>query len=343
MDALSRTARIPPPAPGAPLGAARDNATGGDKAPPVVLRVDNVVPFVAERSDGSAARRPLSAQDAAWPGGGQAAAMAAAREALPRRSTGRLRWAACWALALACHAAVAAALLLYWHPAEEQIAGAPLILIELAPLPVAPAMTPSDAPPGPQQTQTAAAPPVEPTVARDAKPEPNKSEPETPVETTATVPPAPQTEQPVAMLPQRKPAQQPREEKHHQSAARQASAPSSAAHRAKRAAAPASGASARNPTALPNWKSRLVARLERYKRYPAEAQARGEHGVTQLAFSVDRRGGVHRARILRSSGSTALDRATLALIARAQPLPPPPPEIRGAQIAIVVPIRYNIR
>ena len=174
MDALSRTVRIPPRAPGATLGAARDNATGGDKAPPVVLRVDNVVPFVAERSDGSAARRPLSAQDAAWPGGGQAAAMAAAREALPRRSTRQLRWAACWALALACHAAVAAALLLYWHPAEEQIAGAPLILIELAPLPVAPAMTPSDAPPGPQQTQTAAAPPVEPTVARDTKPEPNK-------------------------------------------------------------------------------------------------------------------------------------------------------------------------
>jgi len=337
MDALSRIVRMPPPA---PLGAARDEATGGDKAPPVVLRVDNVVPFVAERSDGSAARRPPSAQDAGWPGGGQAAAMAAAHEALPRRRRERLRWAACWALALACHAAVAAALLLYWPPAAEQIAGAPLILIELAPLPVAPAMTPSDAPPGPQQTQTAAAPPPEPPV---AKPE-LKPEPEQPAETTqtVTVPPAPQAERPVAALPPPKPAQQPREEKHQQSAARQASAPSSAAHRANRAAAPAPGASARNPAALPNWKSRLVAWLERYKRYPAEAQARGEHGVTQLAFSVDRSGGVHRVRILRSSGSTALDRATLALIARAQPLPPPP-EIRGAQIAIVVPIRYNIR
>jgi periplasmic protein TonB len=343
MDTANRILQFSPPVPGAPLGAARDDATGGDKAPPVVLRVDNVVPFVAERSDGGAARRPISAQDAAWPGGGQAAAMAAAREALPRRPTGRLRWAACLALALAFHAAVIAALLRYWHPAEEQIAGAPLILIELAPLPVAPAVTPSDAPPGPQQMQTAAAPPVEPTVARDVKPEPNRPEPEKPVETTATVPPAPQAEQPVAALPPPKPAEQPREEKHRQSAARQASAPSSAAHRANRAAAPAPGASAHNPAALPNWKSRLVARLERYKRYPAEAQARGEHGVAQLAFSVDRSGGVHRARILRSSGSAALDRATLTLIARAQPLPPPPPEIRGAQIAIVVPIRYNIR
>jgi periplasmic protein TonB len=341
MDAISRIVRIPPPAPRTPLGAALDDATGGHNAPPVVLRADNVVPFVAGRSDGSAARRPLSAPDAGWSGGGQAAAMTATREALPRRRKGRLRWTACWALALAFHAAVAAALLLYWRPEQEQVAGAPLILIELAPLPVAPAVTPSDVPPGPQQTQTAAAPPPEPpAIKREVTPPPQQ-----PVEQTETaaLPPAPPAEQPVAALPPPKPAKQPREEKHRQSAARQASAPSSAAHRANRAAAPAPGASARHRAALSNWQSRVFAQIARYKRYPAEAQARGEHGVAQLAFSVDRSGGVHRARILRSSGSTALDRATLALIARAQPLPPPPPEIRGAQIAIVVPIRYNIR
>jgi protein TonB len=103
------------------------------------------------------------------------------------------------------------------------------------------------------------------------------------------------------------------------------------------------GASSQNPNALPNWKSELVARLERAKRYPPEAQSRGEHGVAQLAFSVDRSGGVHNARIVHSSGSSLLDEATLALIGRAAPLPPPPSEISGSQIAIVVPIRYNIR
>jgi hypothetical protein len=30
-------------------------------------------------------------------------------------------------------------------------------------------------------------------------------------------------------------------------------------------------------------------------------------------------------------------------VARPQPLPPPPPELAGEKIAIVVPIRYNIR
>ncbi len=121
------------------------------------------------------------------------------------------------------------------------------------------------------------------------------------------------------------------------------SAPSAVEQKAERAAAPAAGALSHNSNALPNWKSALVSQLERYKRYPSQAQARGEYGVAQLAFSVDRSGGVHNARIVRSSGSSALDSATLDLVARAQPLPPPPPEIHGAQIPIVVPIRYSVR
>jgi len=52
---------------------------------------------------------------------------------------------------------------------------------------------------------------------------------------------------------------------------------------------------------------------------------------------------VHNARIVRSSGSSLLDEATLQLVERAAPLPPPPAEIAGAQIAIAVPIRYSIR
>ncbi len=322
MDATNRIVRFPAPT---PLGAARDDAIGADEAPPVVLHAGNVVPFVVGSSERA-----------------QAISLTAMREALPRRRPERLRWVACLALALAFHAAGAAALLHYWRAEEDQVAGAPLILIELAPLPVAPAVTPSQAPPGPQQTQTAAAPPSEPPVAKpEVKPEPK---PEQLVETTETVtiPPAPQAEQAVAVLPPPKPTEKPEPKKHTPSPARQASAPSTAPHRAQRAAAPSPGASAGNPYALPNWKSRLLARLERYKRYPAQAQARGEHGVVRLAFSVDRSGGVHNARILRSSGSATLDRATLALVARAQPLPPPP-ATSGGRIAIVIPIRYNMR
>ena len=52
---------------------------------------------------------------------------------------------------------------------------------------------------------------------------------------------------------------------------------------------------------------------------------------------------MHNARIVRSSGSSLLDRETLALVERAQPLPPPPPDMSGAMIPITVPLRYNYR
>jgi protein TonB len=139
------------------------------------------------------------------------------------------------------------------------------------------------------------------------------------------------------------PVEKPKENKQKQKHASLASAPSTAEQRAERAAAPAPGAASRNPDALPNWKSALVARLERYKRYPPEAQSRGEYGVAQLAFNVDRSGGVHHPHITRSSGSSLLDRETVALAERASPMPPPPPEVVGTQIPIVVPIRYNTR
>jgi protein TonB len=121
---------------------------------------------------------------------------------------------------------------------------------------------------------------------------------------------------------------------------------------AKRATIPQAPAPAREPptklacgrSPADCWKLEVVARLERYKRYPAEAKSRREKGAAQLSFVVDRGGTVRDARILRSSGSPALDFETLQLVERAtasQPLPPPPPEIIGAQIPIVVPVAYR--
>jgi protein TonB len=238
------------------------------------------------------------------------------------------RWGACFALALCFHAAGAAALLARWNEETDQVANAPVITIELAPAPVAPAITPTELPPGPAQQQA------------EAQPAPVSDKPVEKVE----LKPEPVQQPELSVMPPPKPVAKPKEKKRPmQKHASLATAPSTAERRAKHAAAPMPGASSRNSNALPSWKSRLVARLERYKRYPPEAQARGDHGVAQLAFSIDRNGGVHRARIIRSSGSSLLDRATLALVARAAPLPPPPPEVPGAQIAIVVPVRYDIR
>ena len=102
-------------------------------------------------------------------------------------------------------------------------------------------------------------------------------------------------------------------------------------------------ASVSDSNAIPTWKRQVVSLLERNKRYPAVAQARGEKGTAELAFSLDRPGRVTASRIVRSSGSAALDQETLELVRRAQPFPPPPPELAGGEISLSVPIKFNIR
>ena len=169
--------------------------------------------------------------------------------------------------------------------------------------------------------------------AEPAKDEPPRErEPEEILTTSLT--PTPQVEVLPEPAPQPKPESAPRREP-----ARVTAAPSPANRHARRAAAPSPGAASQS-IALPSWRSALVAQLERSKRYPAEAG--GARGVAVLAFNIDRQGRVHQARISKSSGSSALDRETLALAARAQPLPPPPAELTGAQIPIAVPLRYNM-
>jgi periplasmic protein TonB len=89
------------------------------------------------------------------------------------------------------------------------------------------------------------------------------------------------------------------------------------------------------------WRNQIVTILERNKRYPSDARARGEQGVTRLAFSIDGQGRLLSSRIVASSGSATLDAETLALVQRAQPYPPPPPELAGSEMT--VPVSFNIR
>ena len=89
------------------------------------------------------------------------------------------------------------------------------------------------------------------------------------------------------------------------------------------------------------WRSQIVTILERNKRYPSEARARGEQGVTRLAFRIDSEGHLMSSRVVASSGSATLDAETLALVQRAQPYPPPPPELAGSELT--VPVSFSIR
>src|SRR5258705_4908060 len=101
---------------------------------------------------------------------------------------------------------------------------------------------------------------------------------------------------------------------------------------------------ARTPqVAVARWQTQLAAHIEHFKRYPAEARSRGEQGIAKVAFKIDHEGHVLSSRIVQSSGSAALDQETLAMLARAQPMPPPPDQISDAQLSFVVPVRFNFR
>ena len=230
------------------------------------------------------------------------------------------RWGACFALAIAFHAAGAAALFARWTEDSNLVGGTPIVMVDLAPVAVSP------------NTMTDVAP--APVLQQEAEPEP---QPEKPIE-KIELPPDPKSE-PVVAMPPPKPIEPPKEKKPKQKHASLASAPTRADQQADRPAAPMPGVSSRSSDALPSWITQVSAKIQRNKRYPSEA--RGDLGVVRVSFSVDRQGGIHSVRLVKSSGSSILDKEALALVQRAEPLPPPPPEIPGAQIPLSQQINYN--
>ncbi|PYD79153.1 energy transducer TonB [Komagataeibacter sucrofermentans] len=209
------------------------------------------------------------------------------------------------------------------------------IAIDLAPEPVATPMPPTDAPPGPMQSLSqpdptpqpppeisappspALHPPVAVPRAEDRKPPPKKKRPTPPVRDAP---------------PDRKPP-----------AAATTAPPSLVAPPAAMQAAPMPGADPAHAThAVPTWQAALLARLEHYKRYPAQAQAGRQEGVAVLHFSMDRQGHVLSARIGHSAGHALLDEETLALLRRAEPLPVPPAEVKGDPVVLSVPVEFHL-
>ena len=92
-----------------------------------------------------------------------------------------------------------------------------------------------------------------------------------------------------------------------------------------------------------NWETSLVRQIQRYKRYPPGAQSRNEQGVVLLSFSLDRTGHVLAHSIAKSSGYADLDNEVMAMIMRAEPLPPFPETMPQPRLDLTVPIRFSLR
>ena len=251
------------------------------------------------------------------------------------------RWALSAAIVVLAHGAIAAGMVT-WREEIEPAEPAAAIVVEFAPVPVAPAAPPTDIAPGPEQVMSEASPerPVEHVEEEQKVEEKLASKPieEPPPE----IKPAPNPDVAIEPPKQEVAKLQPQEPR--------TPAPTTSAPQAlpeENAAVPAAPMQGRlTPTpsnAVPTWKTHILALLERNKRYPEMAQSRHQEGVAQVFFSLDRQGRVINSRLVHSSGASALDDEALALLRRAEPFPPPPPELPGARVDLMVPIRFNLR
>jgi protein TonB len=264
-----------------------------------------------------------------------------------------VRWVLCGALVVFAHAS-AAAVIAHWADPIGRSEPAGAITVELAPMAVAPSdaqdnvapgpeMVQADTPPDQPQNEKAEDKPVEQTPSEQKAEVEEKVEPK-PIE-EPQVAPAPIVEKPEVAIavPPPKPAKAHPKPKPARPPAPATTAPQRAQHLAALPAAPAQGHAAPSPNALPTWKGRILAAIERHKRYPAEAEARREQGTPAVSFSIDRSGRLLASRLVRGSGHAVLDQEALAILRRAQPFPPPPADVIGAHFDFTVPIRFSVR
>jgi protein TonB len=85
----------------------------------------------------------------------------------------------------------------------------------------------------------------------------------------------------------------------------------------------------------------LSAWLQKHHEFPARAQRRNLYGATRVRFTIDRDGKLLGYEILASSGHRILDEAAIATLKRAEPFPPMPADLPGAQYAPDVEIKFT--
>ncbi|RMH90733.1 energy transducer TonB [Lysobacter pythonis] len=239
---------------------------------------------------------------------------------------GWVRWAGGFAAALALHTAAIGASLYWARLPDTPTTPMPALLVDMTPEPKT-AAPPTDLPPGPPQPAQDAARP---------KPRP-KPKPEQPK------PPHPDVEPLPAPVPDPAPAETPEADNAHESEASLASAPPSAALPSAEQAAGRQALSGIGKTRVSNWQGALLAHLERHRRYPREAERAGLQGTVYVRISVDRQGNLLGWRITRGSGHDLLDEAALATVQRANPVPPPPPDITPMPVEVMIPVDFSIR
>jgi periplasmic protein TonB len=267
----------------------------------------------------------------------------AADDALARR------WSSSALAIAALHVAAVALLAAFWYRPPAPGVTLPAIMVDMAPATSAPQSTPLDLAPGPIMQQADASPPevskqeaveeqIAPTPPQEnaevvAPPEQKQATPQKPEPTKVTPEQKPTPVKPkVVRADAKKPSEAP-------PAPRTTAAPK-AERQAPAASAVSSGASA---AAVASYKQMVAAHLQRFKQYPPAAKAAGQQGTARISFTLSRGGGVISAGLGGSSGHSALDAETLAMVRRAQPFPPFPSDVKQSSMSFSAPVAFYIR
>ncbi len=241
-----------------------------------------------------------------------------------------LRWGGSAVVVALLHLGVVCAFVCRHEEANEE-SGAPVVMMELAPVASAPPAPPNDLPPGLEQDEAEAQ-----QAALSAQKDKPQDEPRPKDEI--------KMDNPEAALPTPEKPPEPDQSKTGQqsaaTAAAEATATSSVEAVGDRAKGPPVGAESAKPSpAIINWRNSMLGRLKRYHRYPSEAH--NASGVALVEFAIDRNGRLLSRRLVKSSGNTALDVDSTELVQRAAPFPPPPAGASNDLLTIAVPVRYD--
>jgi periplasmic protein TonB len=255
------------------------------------------------------------------------------------------RWLVAALLIVAAHIGCTALALMHWQEQEVADAAAGAMLVDMVPAPAVPVDSP-DVAHGPLVEEAMLAPP--PTLESKEVPVPEEQ---------PKLDPAPLAPEPEVALPIETPVEpeKPKEEdikeevkekvETQESAAPLTMAPPKVEPTEEPArVAPAAGQSSERVKRVEaSWQKALVSHLNRFKRYPDGARARGSQGSVLVQFTIDRSGNVVASRVLQHSGSTFLDEEAIAVLQRASPLPSPPAEMTGELFPLTLPIQFRIK
>jgi periplasmic protein TonB len=89
------------------------------------------------------------------------------------------------------------------------------------------------------------------------------------------------------------------------------------------------------------WEKELAAHFKKCKRYPSDRSDQAADLI--VTFKLDRTGHILSAQIVKGSGDASFDEAGLAMLRRADPVPPPPESVAEKGLTFTMPINFRGR